>query len=225
MPSSGGILPSQACLIAARCGVPGRRAGALAARHQVISFASNRAGRFLVPHRYPQQAVLRDGRKVLLRPFSAKDTDSLYEFFQHLPIEYRRFAWDPIENRSLIDSWAQNIDYDKAFPLLAFDGSRIVADASLHRRERGPLRLVGRVKWMIDPAFRGVGLGTTLVNNFIRMARDQGLRHLNAMLISDLEADAVRTLEGLGFKSYVMPGYGTDPDGNQHDMTKLVLKL
>ena len=65
---------------------------------------------------------------------------------------------------------------------------------------------------------RGAGLGTTLVNHFIDIGRSNGLRHLNCMLISDLEADAVRTLEGLGFQSYVMPGYGTDPDGNQHDM-------
>ena len=25
--------------------------------------------------------------------------------------------------------------------------------------------------------------------------------------------------------SYVQAGYGTDPDGNQHDMTKLIFKL
>ena len=38
-----------------------------------------------MPHRYPQEAVLRDGRRVLLRPFAEKDVDALYEFFQHLP--------------------------------------------------------------------------------------------------------------------------------------------
>jgi len=178
-----------------------------------------------MPHRYPQQVALRDGRKVLLRPFTAPDTDALYEFFQRLPADYRRFAWDPIENRALIESWGRNIDYEKVLPMLAFDGARIVADATLHRRERGPLRLVGRVKWMIDPAFRGAGLGTTLVSDFINIARQRGLRHLNCMLISDLEADAVKTLLGLGFQSYVMPQYGTDPDGNQHDMTKLILHL
>ena len=64
-----------------------------------------------------------------------------------------------------------------------------------------------------------------LVTDFIDIGRERGLRHLNCMLISDLEADAVKTLEGLGFQSYVMPGYGTDPDGNQHDMTKLILRL
>lgn len=178
-----------------------------------------------MPHRYPQEAALRDGRRVLLRPFAEKDVDALFEFFQHLPIAYRRFAWDHIENRSLIEGWGRDIDYAKVFPLLAFDGNRIVADATLHRRHGSPLRLAGRIKWMIDPAFRGAGLGTLLVNQFIGIARENGLRHLNAMLISDLEADAVTTLQNLGFTSYVMPGYGTDPDGNQHDMTHLILKL
>ena len=178
-----------------------------------------------MPHRYPQEAVLRDGRRVLLRPFNAKDTDSLYEFFHRLPMNYRRFAWDNIDNRQLIETWGREIDYERVFPLIALDGNRIVADATLHRRNGGPLRLVGRIKWMIDPDFRGVGLGTTLVNQLIGIARERGLRHVNSMLISDLEADAVKTLEGLGFTSYVQPGYGTDPDGNQHDMTKLILKL
>jgi len=178
-----------------------------------------------MPHHYPQQAALRDGRRIMLRPFTDRDVDALYEFFQHLPVEYRRFAWDPIDNHGLIESWGRNIDYAKVFPLLAVDGNKIVADATLHRRDGGPLRLVGRVKWMIDPAWRGVGLGTLLVNQFITIARENGLRHLNSMLISDLEADAVQTLETLGFKATVHPGYGTDPDGNQHDMTMLVLKL
>jgi RimJ/RimL family protein N-acetyltransferase len=176
-------------------------------------------------HRYPQEATLRDGRRVLLRPFAEKDVDSLYGFFHRMPLEYRRFAWDNVDNRSLIEAWGRELDYGKVFPLIAVDGQRIVADATLHRRESGPLRLVGRIKWMLDPAFRGAGLGTMLVQQLINIARERGLRHVSCMLISDLEADAVHTLEGLGFTSIVNPGYGTDPDGNQHDMTKLILKL
>jgi GNAT superfamily N-acetyltransferase len=84
---------------------------------------------------------------------------------------------------------------------------------------------VGRVKWLLDPEYRGQGLGTPLVNDFIAIARSQGLRHLTCMLISDVEEDAVVTLRELGFDEYPIPGYGTDPDGNQHDMVKLVLRL
>jgi GNAT superfamily N-acetyltransferase len=175
--------------------------------------------------RFPQEAVLRDGRRLLIRPFTAADTDALYAFFQRLPEQVRRFAWDRIDSRALIEQWGRELDYDKVLPLVATDGHHIVADASLHRRHGSPLRLVGRIKWLLQPEYRGVGLGTILINDFIRIARHDGLRHLACMLIADLEADAVRTLTGLGFESHLIAGYGTDPDGNQHDMVKMVLKL
>lgn len=175
--------------------------------------------------RYPQEAVLRDGRRLLIRPFTENDVEGLYAFFMRLPHEVRRFAWDRIDNSALVESWGRELDYSKVLPLLALHGNRIVADATLHRREGSPLRLVGRIKWLIDPEYRGAGLGTLLVNNFVATARSNGLRHLTCMLISDFEADAVRTLRELGFEGYTVPGYGTDPDGSQHDMIKMVLKL
>lgn len=175
--------------------------------------------------RFPQEAVLRDERRVLIRPFAETDTQQLWEFFQRLPAEVRRFAWDRIEDRSLVEGWGRNLDYDKTLPLLALHSNKIVADATLHRRETGPLRLVGRIKWLIDPDYRGAGLGTLLVNHFITMARSRGLHFLTCMLISDLEEDAVRVLSDLGFEATTFPRYGTDPDGNSHDMTKMVLEL
>ncbi|GMV14080.1 MAG: GNAT family N-acetyltransferase [Polyangiaceae bacterium] len=178
-----------------------------------------------MPERFPMEAALRDGSRVLLRPLQREDTSSLYEFFQHIPYESRRFAWDDVGDRDLIQSWGENIDYDKVFPLLALDGKRIAAEATLHRRKGGPLRLVGRVKWMVDPEYRGRGLGRVLVQEFVRIAANRGLRHLVCMLIADLERDAVQTLEELGFTGHVIPGYGTDPDGGQHDMVMMVLKV
>jgi len=178
-----------------------------------------------MPTQYPQEAVLRDGRRLLIRPFTASDVDPLYEFFLHLPEDVRRFAWDRIDNRRLVESWGRELDYGKVLPLLAWDGHKVVADATLHRRTGSPLRMVGRVKWLLDPDYRGAGLGTLLMNHFIDTARADGLRHLTCMLISDFEADAVQTLTYLGFQGYTIPGYGTDPDGNQHDMIKMVLKL
>jgi len=175
--------------------------------------------------RYPQEAVLRDGRRVLIRPFTERDTDALYKFFVSLPEATRRFAWDRIDDRRLVEQWGHNLDYAKAYPLLAIDAGRVVADATLHRREHGPLRLAGRIKWLLDPAYRGAGLGTILVSHFVSIARANGLRHLTCMLISDLEADAIKTLRDQGFESFTVPGYGTDPDGQPHDMTKMVLKL
>ncbi|MCL4837896.1 MAG: GNAT family N-acetyltransferase [Thermoanaerobaculia bacterium] len=175
--------------------------------------------------RFPQEAVLRDGRRLVLRPFQQGDTQALFDFFLRLPAASRRFAWDRIDDRHLVEQWGRHLDYAKVFPLLALDGSKVVADATLHRRAHGPLRLVGRVKWLIDPDYRGAGLGTMLVNHFIDTARANGLKFLNCMLISDLEADAVRVLLELGFRETRFPSYGTDPDGAPHDMSHLVLAL
>lgn len=178
-----------------------------------------------MPHRYPQEVALRDGRRVLLRPFTPNDTGALWDFFQRLPVATRRFAWDRIDDRAVVEGWGRELDYGKAFPLLALDGGRIVADATLHRRDGGPLRLVGRIKWMIDPDWRNVGLSTAIVNQFIAIGRENGLRHLSTILISDLEANSITTLTTLGFQSRILVGYGADPDGQVHDMTFLVLKL
>ena len=82
-----------------------------------------------------------------------------------------------------------------------------------------------RAEGLIDPEYRGAGLGTLLLNQFISTARADGLRHLTCMLVSDFESDAVEILKNVGFEGYTIPGYGTDPDGNQHDMIKMVLKL
>ena len=178
-----------------------------------------------MPNRFPQEAALRDGRRVMVRPFTSNDARGLWDFFRRLPADVRRFAWDNIDDPAVVEQWANNIDYGKVLPLLALDGGKVVADATLHRRDHGPLRRVGRLKWLLDPDYRGVGLGTTLVNTLIGTAREQGLRHLTTLLIADLEADAVVTLTELGFDQIPIPGYGTDPDGAQHDMVKLILAL
>lgn len=175
--------------------------------------------------RFPLQAAMRDGRSAIIRPFTPEDTEALFEFFQGLPQEVRRFAWDRIDSWELVKAWGEELDHDKAVPLLALDGKKVVGDATIHYREGGPLRRVARVKWLLDPAWRGVGLGRTLIDCFIQMARHNGMRHLTCMLIKDLEVNAIETLRTLGFDSYTIPGYGTDPDGSQHDMVMMILRL
>ena len=175
--------------------------------------------------RFPQEAHLRDERRLLIRPFTEADVDALWEFIERLPTDIRRFAWEDFEHRETVVKWARDLDYDKAVPLLAVDGTKVVGEARLVYRDGGPLRLVGWIQWLLDPEYRGAGLGTILVNEFIRMARDSGLRHLTCMLIPDFEADAVKTLTRLGFERYEIPRYGVDPDGNPKDMVKMLLEL
>lgn len=178
-----------------------------------------------MPISFPQEAGLRDARRVIIRPFTKADTDALFAFFQSLPEQVKRYAWDRIDRREVVENWAYDLDYDKSVPLLAWDGTEVVADATLHYRKVGPLRRVGNLKWLLHPEWRGVGLGTVLINMFIEMARANGLNHLTCMLIAELEEDAIETLRSVGFSQYVIPNYGTDPDGNAKDMVKMILPL
>ena len=41
-------------------------------------------------YRFPQEAVLRNGTRVLIRPFTGRDTEALWQFFQRLPPDVRR---------------------------------------------------------------------------------------------------------------------------------------
>ena len=125
-----------------------------------------------MPHRFPQEAALRDGRRVMLRPFAKRDVGALYEFFQHLPEASRRFAWDRIGDRAVVERWGVELDYEKVMPLLALEtASGSSPTPRCTGAEHGPLRLTGRVKWTIDPEFRGVGLGSLLINHFIDTAK------------------------------------------------------
>lgn len=174
---------------------------------------------------FPHEAGLRDARRVTLRPFRPDDADDLYALFQSVPDSVRRNAWDRIDRRDVVNSWAREIDHESVSSILALDGRRVVGDATLHYRAHGPLRHVGRVKWLVHPDYEESGLGQVFVNTLVQMARDNGLKHVTRMLIAGLEDQAVATLRALAFEQYVIPGYGTDAEGNTRDMIKMVLRI
>ena len=175
--------------------------------------------------RFPQEAHLRDERRLMIRPFAEGDVDAVWEFFNRLPLPVRRYAWEDFEHRETVERWARDLDYDKAVPLLALDGDKVVGEARLTYRDGGPLRLVGRIQWLLEPEYRGAGLGTLFVNDFMTIARDSGLKHLTCMLFPDLDEAATVTLQNLGFEAFPIPRYGVDPDGNQKDVVKMVVEL
>jgi GNAT superfamily N-acetyltransferase len=178
-----------------------------------------------VPDHFPCELGLNDGSRILLRRLAEHDGAALYDFFQRLPLGLRRLAWDDLDDRALVEGWARTVDYESTLPLIALDGARIIADATLHYRDRGPLRLVGRVRWFIDPEYRGRGLAATLAGRLIAVARENGLRYLSCMLAPRFESADLRALESRGFVSTPFPGYGTDPDGEPEDLAYLVCKL
>ncbi|MEM7235063.1 MAG: GNAT family N-acetyltransferase [Planctomycetota bacterium] len=178
-----------------------------------------------MPDHFPCEVGLNDGSRVLLRRLAETDGPALFDFFQRLPEGLRRLAWDDVDKPEVVENWARHVDYEATLPLIALDGTKIIADATLHYRKGGPLRLVGRVRWFIDPEYRGRGLAGRLAERLVTVGKENGLRHLSCMLATRFEARDVQALENHGFKATNFPGYGTDPDGSPEDLSYLICEL
>ena len=129
-----------------------------------------------------RELILRDGRRVLLRPTRAVDRSALQELFHRLTEkDVRTRFFNKLS--SLTDRAADhlcNVDYEEDMAFAAVVGpaehERIVATSSYHVDQRDGLAEVG---YMVEPAWQGTGLATALHARTIEYARSRGVRGLH----------------------------------------------
>jgi GNAT superfamily N-acetyltransferase len=154
-----------------------------------------------------------------------EDADKLYAFFSRVPREDRLFLRDDVSIRDVIDSWTQELDYEKVLPLVAEVGGNIVGDATLHRRKFGWTSHVGKVRLVIDKDYRGKGLGTVLIEELIDIAKKAGLEQLVAELMSN-QTGALSAFKRLGFeKEVVFFNYVKDQMGEARNLVVMIKNL
>src|SRR3972149_3194162 len=89
--------------------------------------------------------TLKDGVRVLLRPMVAEDREYLTIFYNAVSDEDMRYMRHNIKDPAVIQSWCNELDYNKVLPLLAFVKDHIVGSASLHFFE-GPKRHIAEYR-------------------------------------------------------------------------------
>ena len=117
--------------------------------------------------KYQKEALLKDDTKITLRPMVAEDKDTLYEFFKKVPEEDLRYLRDDVTELSVVNRWADTLDYGRVLPLLALKDDRIIADATLHRRRSGWKWHLGMVRLFVDKDFRKIGLGHLMIEELV----------------------------------------------------------
>ena len=176
--------------------------------------------------RYPATFELRDRTAVVLRPMTRDDGPALEQFFLQIPEDDRFFMKDDVVDPGVIQHWAQHLDYDRTLPLLGFIGDRLVADAALVRHRGGYRRDSAEVRVVIDPEFRGKGLGTILMRELITVAWDAELDHVDFEMVGEIQSEAIEAVEGLGaLHAGTLSDYVKDPHGKAHDLVFLRLPL
>jgi RimJ/RimL family protein N-acetyltransferase len=164
--------------------------------------------------RYPRR--LEGG--LLLRPMQAADETELAGLFSRIPVDERQLFKEDVTRSAVIQGWIRNLDYSNILPLLVFDGSRVVSDATLHRDRKGWSRHVAEIRVALDPDYRGRGLARTLVQEFVDLAPEIGVAILNACVL-DVQKDARDLFDDAGFMHQAtFPHHAIDLAGRVHDV-------
>jgi len=168
---------------------------------------------------------LKDGTKVILRPMVKADREPVGDFFGRLTPSVLQYVRNDVTDPKVLNKWFDQLNYDKVFPLLAFQGNRVVANATLHRVAYGWRKHLGTVRIVVDPEFHEKGLGTLIINELVDLAQEFGLEKL--MVEFPLRAHgALVMFKNAGFSPRaVIEGLMKDRNGENLDIVIMVMDV
>ncbi|MBW2178477.1 MAG: GNAT family N-acetyltransferase [Deltaproteobacteria bacterium] len=175
---------------------------------------------------YPKECVLKDCEEVVIRPLEDGDETLLTDFFETIHENDRWCMRYDTTKPSTIKRWFDNLGSDSVFSIVTLCNDVIVGHGSLHTREFGATKHVGRFRIIVLPEFRNKRLGTWILLDLVRTAMDKGLEALRADLIAGMEDAAIEALRKFDFfKRAELKDYAVDPQGERHDMYIMVKRL
>lgn len=175
---------------------------------------------------YPRKMALRDGTEVVIKPMTQKDGEALLEFFKRVPERERFYLKEDVTSPKVIGRWAGELDYDRALPLLAWVGNKIVADGTLHRKRAGSRKHLGEIRVVVDSQYRNRGIGTRMMQELVEVAYENDLERVYFELVADEEDDAIKAASFAGFSRLAtLPNFVRDISGRVHDLVVMELLL
>jgi L-amino acid N-acyltransferase YncA len=175
---------------------------------------------------YPKLVTLRDGSEVTICPLNRDDEQRLADFFHGIPEEDRFFLKDEVLSPSLIKQWIENLNYDRALPLVALSDGSIIGEAVLVRRRGNARSHVAEIRVTVTPSWRNKGLGSTLIRELCDIANDAELDKVLFEVVDDCEANAAEAARAMGFVTAgTIEGGARDIDGHLHNISILAMPL
>ena len=175
---------------------------------------------------YPKDITLADGAVVTLKPMARDDAAELLAFFMRVPAADRFNLKEDVQSPTVIQGWANNLDYYRALPLLAWAGDRVVADATLHCSRANSRQHVGEVRIVVDPEFGNSGLGTALLRELADIGNKAGLEKLYFEAATPDQDAAIRAATSIGFVQVgMLHNHLKDLSGHPRDLVLLEMPL
>lgn len=162
------------------------------------------------PREEERTVTLRDGRSVLVRPARTGDAGILQDLFYRMPPEdvytrfFRHLTSLPLKTAEHMTS----VSFDDEVTLLAVEGDwgseRVVGTVSYYR---DPTSGRADVAFMVDPEWKGVGLGTALRDVVVDVARRRGVVALTAdVLVENAAMLRLFRTSGLAMEAHTSRG-------------------
>ena len=179
-----------------------------------------------VLRRFPLRATLNDESRVVIRPLAPDDKAELRNFFLRVPEEDRYYLNNNVTAPEVIREFTDVINMERVVPLVAEHDGRIIADSTLPRSRRTGRRHIGELRIVVDPDFRGKGLGSRLTHELIELGRSLELRRLVFELVNLREQSAIHTATQAGFEeTAVLKDRVVDRFGSLQDLVIMELSL
>ena len=180
----------------------------------------------------PQEFVLKNGQKVIIRSPEVEDAQELINqiidvasstnYLLSVPEDFNKYIEDIKKEEDLIE-WSKA---DRGYWLIACVDKRIVANCSLRFCTHIKDQHRGTIGVAISEGYRGVGLGSILFDEMIKLAKQTpGVEQIELDVINKNEA-GLRLYESKGFvRTGTIPHQLKLKDGTYLDGITMILFL
>lgn len=155
----------------------------------------------------------------LMRPQDEATVEqALLKFTQSLPASDLVFLRMDITQPDVVREWVENILRRRTITVLAEVNGEVVGYGNLHLSRLQWTRHIGEIRVLVGAKYRGLGLGETLANEMMKLARENGLLRVVAHIGSD--QPRVRAMfERLGFHAEaLLTDWLKDRNHQKHDL-------
>ena len=138
------------------------------------------------PAEWERHDVLRDGRRVFVRPLKPDDITFYPDFLDHVTAEDMRLRFfAPVRELSpaVLDALV-HLDYAQAMAFIAFD-EEAGAMLGVVRLHRDPSGNGGEYAVLVRSALKGHGLGWLLMSRMIEYARSERLARIHGQVLAE----------------------------------------
>jgi L-amino acid N-acyltransferase YncA len=175
----------------------------------------------------PRTFTAKDGRKVVLRSVKKEDLDDLMDFINSLVEEGADIVRTEKVTRNEEAEWLEGllarIEKGEVIDCAAEVGGKVVAHAEVGRRS-GVMGHVGSLGIAIKQGYRGIGIGTQIMQTLLEESKKKGLKIL-VLDVFDTNKTAKHLYTKMGFKEAGKIPKAVYKNDKYIDLIRMVLEL